>query len=352
MKDALAHFTINTSLVPYEDQSTPLFRYLHPKAPGSHPDVTKRRPILKEEEKEEISDVSLEQLKREGLQLSKMRVLKYKPVQSSRQCVTSAPSGDDYKYVDSYLTGITKADRYKKFLSFQKDILAKDDLHLRDLTGSKAAIHHEQKLEQELQKVCLCHTPQWNRLQVFGNVFEDICNSSLIFGDLLKEIKNEYELYMIILLEAQTTAQNKALLTHIQELKQRSMKTADVVQAKEELKVTIKAMKAALEHNDKLRSELEMERLLLHSAVEKSESNEKKIVEEAELTLIEKVEKKRCEILHKWDEIQALGEEIKNTLMHVGVSDIAESSNESIEAIEKTVKQSVENSKLSKMERQ
>lgn len=42
---------------------------------------------------------------------------------------------------------------------------------------------------QELQKICTCNSQQFNRLQVFGEVFEDICNSSLIFGDLLKEIK-------------------------------------------------------------------------------------------------------------------------------------------------------------------
>lgn len=42
---------------------------------------------------------------------------------------------------------------------------------------------------QELQKVCVCDPGDLNRLHVFGEVFEDICNSSLIFGDILKEIK-------------------------------------------------------------------------------------------------------------------------------------------------------------------
>jgi hypothetical protein len=42
---------------------------------------------------------------------------------------------------------------------------------------------------QALQKICTCHPQQLNRLQVFGEIFKDICDSSLIFGDLLKEVK-------------------------------------------------------------------------------------------------------------------------------------------------------------------
>lgn len=42
---------------------------------------------------------------------------------------------------------------------------------------------------QELQKVCMCDPQRCSRLQVFGEVFEEICNSSLIFGDILKEVK-------------------------------------------------------------------------------------------------------------------------------------------------------------------
>ena len=49
------------------------------------------------------------------------------------------------------------------------------------------------------------------------------------------------------------------------------------------------------------------------------------------LTLIEKVEKKRCEILSKWDEIQALEREIKTTLIHTEISHIAENRNKSME---------------------
>lgn len=61
------------------------------------------------------------------------------------------------------------------------------------------------------------------------------------------------------------------------------------------------------------------------------ELSKKDVMDEDHLTLIEKVEKKRCEILNKWDEIQALEREIKTTLIHTGISQITENRIKSIE---------------------
>ncbi|XP_008589811.1 PREDICTED: uncharacterized protein C6orf118 homolog [Galeopterus variegatus] len=331
MKDALAYFTINTALIPNDAQNTRLFRNLHPQTHAFHTSegylVPRKVP---KEEKEEMSESALA---RHGceLRLPELRVLRSKQVGSSRQCAGCPPGRDEYQYISSYLAGVTNADRYKKFMSFQKEVLAKQDLLKNDFTGSKAAAGHEKKLEQELQKICMCDPQQFNRLQVFGEVFEDICNSSLVFGDLLKEIKEEYELYVAILLDSQPTPQYKTLLAQFKGLERSPVKTADVDQAREELRMLVKATKAALEHNDELRNELEKERVLLQSAKEKSESSEKNVMDEEHLTLIEKVEKKRCEILNKCDEIQALKKEIKTTLVHTGISDITENRVKSIE---------------------
>ncbi|XP_037587194.1 uncharacterized protein C6orf118-like, partial [Cebus imitator] len=228
----------------------------------------------------------------------------------------------------------------------QKEVLAKQDLLENDFTGSKVAKGHERKLQQELQKICTCSPQQFNRLYVFGKVFEDICKSSLVFGDLLKEVKDEYELYMATLLESQPPAQYEALLAQLKGLEQRPVKTADVDLAREELRMLVKAIKAALERNDRLRSELAIERALLQSAKKRSESSKKHIIDENQLTLIEKVEKKRCEILNKWDEIQALEKEIKTTLVHTGVSGITENRIKSIE--QEVIKFETENTILKK----
>ncbi|XP_028023268.2 uncharacterized protein C6orf118 homolog [Balaenoptera acutorostrata] len=365
MKDALAYFTFNTAVGPNDAENTPLFRYLNSLTQGSH---TSEKDLIPKKGLREGG--SPERPKREELRWPKMKVLKYKEVKSSRECATCPPGRDEFQYLSSHLAGITKADKYRKFLSFQKQVLAKQDVWKSDFTGSKVATCHEKKLEQKLQKICVCDPEEFNRLQVFGEVFEDICNSSLIFGDILKEIKDEYELYMLLLLKTQPTEQYKTLLTHIQGLETGRVRTADVNQAREALRTLVMAIKAALDRNDKLRSELELERTLLQSTKKRSESPEKNVMKEERLTLIEKVEKKRCEVLNKWDEIQALEREIKTTLVHTGILHITENKIKSLETetikletankilkkkiqfIENHVKQIMGKSKLSEGEKQ
>ncbi|XP_020726727.2 uncharacterized protein C6orf118 homolog isoform X1 [Odocoileus virginianus] len=326
MKDALARFTISTAVGPSDAENTPLFRYLNPPAQASHASQEDVSPKARLRE-----EGSPERPKRGELRLPDIKVLKYKEVTSSRECVSSPPGRDEFQYVSSHLAGVTKADRYRQFLSFQKQVLAKQDLLMRDFTGSQAARCHEKKLEQELQKICVCDPEEFNRLQVFGEVFEDICNSSLIFGDILKEIKEEYELYMLLLLKNHPTEEYKSLLAEVQSLKKGKVKTADVQRAKEELRTLVTAIKAALDHNDRLRNELEQERVLLEATRNRAESPERKIVKEENLTLLEKVGKKRCEVLHKWDEIQALEREMKTTFVHTGILQITESKIKSLE---------------------
>ncbi|ELW63296.1 hypothetical protein TREES_T100014083 [Tupaia chinensis] len=321
MRDALAHFTVHTAVAPDDAQDTPLFR------------------------------------------VPEMKVLRYREARSSRQCALAPARGDadEYRYVSSYLAGVTKADRYKKFLRFQKEVVAKRDLLKNGYSGSEVAARHERKLEQELQKICTCDPQQLNRLQVFGEVFQDICDSSLVVGDLLKEVKEEYELYMAVLLQAQPTAQHQALQAQLEGLEKSPVKTADVRQAKEELRMLVKAIKAALERNDRLREEREMERMLLQASKKQAGkwlrplaplTSEKNVIDEKNLTLIEKVEKKRCEILNKWDEIQALVKQIKTTLVHTGVSDITENRIKSIEVAEGHVKQTIKKNKIGDEEQQ
>uniref|UniRef100_A0A8D1JMT0 Translin-associated factor X-interacting protein 1 N-terminal domain-containing protein n=1 Tax=Sus scrofa TaxID=9823 RepID=A0A8D1JMT0_PIG len=313
MKDALAYFTVNTALGPDDTQNTALFRYLNPGAPSSHPseeDVIPKAALRKEG--------SPDRPKREELRLPDMRVLRFRAVQSSRQCVSSASGPDRYQYVSSHLAGITKADSYRKFLSFQKQVLAKQDLLENDFTGSKAAMRHEKKLEQELQKVCVCDPGDLNRLHVFGEVFEDICNSSLIFGDILKEIK-----VLETLFSQKTTGSHAWPSAHVSssltEVLPR-VRTADVDQAREELRALVAAVEAALDQNDS-------NTLLFKNIPEPSEKN----ADKEPLTLIEKVERKRCEILNKWDEIQALERQMKTTLVHTGILCITENKIKSLE---------------------
>ncbi|XP_054578266.1 uncharacterized protein C6orf118 homolog isoform X1 [Eptesicus fuscus] len=333
MKDALAHFAIHTALRPSEAPGTPLFRYLHPQAGASHSSQEDVAP-----QPRGGAGGSPPQRRKEELTWPEVKVLKPKAARSSRQCVLSPPGRDEYRYVASYLAGLTRADKYTKFLHFQRHVLATQDLLESDFTGAQAALRHEKKLEQELREVCACDPQELHRLQVFSRAFEDVCSSSLLFGGILKEVKDEYELYMALLLSTQPSEQYQTLLEEAQGLARSSVKTADVTRAREELRELVAATNAALEHNDRLRSELAEERRRLRCAQEQAESSEKHVreEEEEELTLIDKVERKRCEVLQKLDEIRALEREMKTTLVHTGGLQITESRVKSIET--KTIK--------------
>lgn len=152
MKDAWVHFTVNTALRPDDTHNTPLFRYLNPRMHSScalkEGDVSTSLQKEEEEELKERPVFSRETHIKEELRLPEMKVLRYSEVVSSRQCSRSAPGRDVYRYISSYLAGITKADRYKKFLSFQREVLAKEDILKHDFTGSRVAVNHENKLKE------------------------------------------------------------------------------------------------------------------------------------------------------------------------------------------------------------
>lgn len=141
MRDALAHFTVHTAVSPSEARGTRLFGYLHPPAPGppaSEEDVAAqpgagRGPLRR---------------RREELRWPELKVLRFRPPRSSRGCPLAAPGGDELCYVSSYLAGVTRADKYRRFLSFQRDVLATRDRLPRDFTGRGVATGHEKRLER------------------------------------------------------------------------------------------------------------------------------------------------------------------------------------------------------------
>uniref|UniRef100_A0A8C5K0D3 Translin-associated factor X-interacting protein 1 N-terminal domain-containing protein n=1 Tax=Jaculus jaculus TaxID=51337 RepID=A0A8C5K0D3_JACJA len=302
MKDAWAYFAVNTALLPNDAQDSELFMYLNPLASPSQPsleDVSSKKVLHKEEgEEEKRTESPVEGRRREELSLPEMKVLKYSKAASSRHCATSPPGRDVYQYISSYLAGVTKTDKYKKFLSFQKDVLAKQDLLKSDFTGSKVAAGHERKLEQELQKVCTCDPQQFNKLQILGDIFEDICNSSLIFGDLLREVK---------VMDSHSFCFAITFLAEVKGLAKSPVNRGDVGRARERLQKLEKATRAALQRN------------------------ERNVMDEEQLTLTEKVAKKRCEILDKWKEIKALEKHIKENFVHSRISDLTENRRKSIE---------------------
>ncbi|XP_048366321.1 uncharacterized protein C6orf118 homolog [Sphaerodactylus townsendi] len=274
---------------------------------------------------DEEAGILPKQLIREELDVPELKMLKYKPTMNSRLCVTEGTK-DEYQFIPSYLAGVTKTDQFHRFMQFQKKIIVKKDLLENDFIGRKAAEHHEKKLAQALRNICDCTRPHFNRLQAIGDVFEDICNSSLIFGDILKEVKNEYELYIVILLDSLPTLQYRTLQNEIKGMEKRAVKTHDIVEARHQLQDLVQKSKKVLERNKELRNELEIELWVSQSVSEKSESSkrEESPKEEAPLSISEHFESLRVQILTKWEEIQLMEKEIKDTMSSAGIASIRE----------------------------
>ncbi|XP_065258322.1 uncharacterized protein C6orf118 homolog [Emys orbicularis] len=345
MKNTLADFTPSTTLVPVRAKSaSPIYR--HAQALLASVDRPVNGPLtstplekqLKELKKkiEEETDRLNKPLKREELDVPVMKVLKYKPVKNSRRCAAEVAK-DEYQFMPSYLAGVTKTDQFNKFLHFQRDFIAKHDLLENDISGSKASERHERKLAQELQRICDCNRPHFKRLQVFGDVFEDICNSSLIFGDILKEVKNEYELYMVILLDSLPTTQYKTLMAQVKGMGKRPVKAQEIEETRREVQTLVKKAKSVLERNEELRNELEIQLWVSQSPESKtvpetSGDHAMKLPEKKHLSLAEQIESMRCQVLAKWEEMQAIEKEIRETMTHAGMANTIEKTVKDIEA--------------------
>uniref|UniRef100_A0A8C3SJ46 Chromosome 6 open reading frame 118 n=1 Tax=Chelydra serpentina TaxID=8475 RepID=A0A8C3SJ46_CHESE len=330
MKNSLADFTPSTTLVPVRAKSaSPIYRChqalmasVDPPVNGPLPSTPLERQLKELKKKiEEETDRLNKPLKREELDVPEMKVLKYKPVKNSRRCAVEVAK-DEYQFMPSYLAGVTKTDQFNKFLHFQRDFIAKHDLLENDITGRKASERHERKLAQALQRICDCNRPHFKRLQVFGDVFEDICNSSLIFGDILKEVK------------VRDTSQT--LMTQVKGLRKRPVKTREIEEIRREVQTLVKKAKSVWERNEDLAQNSQIT-LWQHCALnhaclfivpETSSDHAMKLPEEKHLTLAEQVESMRCQVLAKWEEMQMLEKEIRETMTHAGMAN----------TIEKTVK--------------
>ncbi|KAJ7342186.1 hypothetical protein JRQ81_009611 [Phrynocephalus forsythii] len=308
------------------------------------PLTIQRKEVPEEEEEEEGEGLFKRQLIREELDVPEMRILKTKPVKNSRICVLKETS-DEYQFFPSYLADVTKTDQYYKFMQFQKDVIGKQDLLENDYVGSKSAERHERKLAQALRNICDCTRPHFYRVQAVGDVFEDICSSSWIFGDILKEVKNEYELYMVILLDALPTMQYRTLQNEVKGMEKRTVMTYEIEEHRHNVQVLVQKAKSALARNEEyfhsvLHSLLECGLHLALKAAGQDQHScpnnhgflalaEKKKVESdiavsPFLSTAELLTSLRHQIIMKWEEIQAMEKEIKDTMTFAGMVNIRE----------------------------
>ncbi|XP_062981744.1 uncharacterized protein C6orf118 homolog [Elgaria multicarinata webbii] len=277
------------------------------------------------EETEDGVGIFQKQHIREELEVPEMKMLKYRPFKNSRLCAMKEIK-DEYQFLPSYLAGVTKTDQFHKFMQFQKDFIAKQDLLENDYIGSKSAEQHERKLAQALRNICDCNRPHFYRLQAVGDVFEDICNSSLIFGDILKEVKNEYELYIVIILDSLPTMQYRSLQNEVKGMENRTVMTHEIAENRHDIQALVQKSKLALARNEELRHELEIELWVSQSDSKMAEKDHERAgkSETPPLSSVEQLTSLRCQIIMKWEEIKAMEKEIKDTMTFAGIVNIRE----------------------------
>ncbi|KAM9726884.1 uncharacterized protein C6orf118-like [Menidia menidia] len=83
--------------------------------------------------------------------------------------------------------------------------------------GVNFAEAHQEKLQEELKKLSAQGWPSRDRLAVFSDVFDDVCEGSPVFGRILREIKRDYDLYVNHLMDAQSSQQNMLLRAPVED---------------------------------------------------------------------------------------------------------------------------------------
>ncbi|XP_071485136.1 uncharacterized protein C6orf118-like [Diadema antillarum] len=180
----------------------------------------------------------------------------------------SSISGDLNKqlFVQSHLAGITKRDQFNRFLDFQRHVLRRDEMYEKGvLTGRKAVEHLERKLYEKLQDLSVetrFSAPNFHRLQIYSDIWDELIEETPTFSTILKKIKNEFDLYMGSLLDSQPHRQSEVLSQQVRGL------TASGVVLPGELAIgqdVVKRMeqdtKNVLEENDRLRERLRKEQV-------------------------------------------------------------------------------------------
>lgn len=124
----------------------------------------------------------------------------------------------DKNFTTTHFAGITRKDRFSKILDFDRNVLHRYETMERNVRdGRKAAEHLERKLVLRLLELKEHRQPPYSvnfeKLQVYDEVWRDLCVDSSIFGALLLEIKHCYDSRLLSLLDNTSKTSHSEILT-------------------------------------------------------------------------------------------------------------------------------------------
>uniref|UniRef100_UPI00398E54AB uncharacterized protein C6orf118-like isoform X3 n=1 Tax=Pristiophorus japonicus TaxID=55135 RepID=UPI00398E54AB len=331
MAAALVDFSLMTSMVPTLPAAhSPDLNALNQRTPGTS-QVTPDNSMNTQAEACPVTPYTQAQTPQARFIKEELDLSTFMLVKPQLQKCERSPTGQN-QFVESSLAGLTRKDQFSKLLEFEKTILMKQDLLKRGMmSGYKTVAKYEWKLSHELMKID--HLPGQNlrRLQVYSDVFEDICQDSTTFCEILREIKAEYDVYLTSLLESQPLDQHKIFQAQLRGMNSRTVKTQHVEEARQKVVSLEQEARRALRRNNELRNELEQK-------LSKSEPLPKQQVAEARpslkplkpkekpLSVVEQVLSLRSSTYKMTVQIQELENELKHSMVPSIITDALQSS--------------------------
>ncbi|XP_039995644.1 uncharacterized protein C6orf118-like isoform X2 [Xiphias gladius] len=205
---------------------------------------------------------------------------------------------------------------------FGRQFIAKQDLW----AGTDIVEMHERKLEKALKKLSVQSWPSRARLVVFSDVFDDVCESSPVFGRILREIKTDYDLYVNHMMASQSPLHDMLLNTSLKDLSNSKVREMELEDAEKEVQRLEQEARRVLKENKRVQKEL-------HNvpAITGPEDSDMKNISLSGLrdsgsaiSHTNSVQFKRLQVLYMWTEIQQLEEEIKEKLVSTVITTATE----------------------------
>ncbi|XP_017318923.1 uncharacterized protein C6orf118 [Ictalurus punctatus] len=278
---------------------------------------------LRIEERPESTSGELLSIDLRGV-LDMTQLAKLRKAKQERCAVSSMVEQDSCLFSLSHEDGLTWSDRLRRRQRFDTQVLGTKDLTTRKcLSGREAAKQHEHRLQQALRKLPAGGGPCRERLAIFSEVFDDVCDGSPVFGSVLREIKTEYDLYMKSLLFSQSPLQDKSACTPFGA----STEARKLKDAARQVLLLEQEARSSLEENDSIRREYEdAQAKALVDQKEDGRGSEScdtgqrdevafSEVKQCELSSIAQVEAKRQQVWKVWNEVQSLQKDIRETMV-------------------------------------
>ncbi|XP_037322026.1 uncharacterized protein C6orf118-like isoform X2 [Pungitius pungitius] len=197
-------------------------------------------------------------------------------------------------------------------------VVAKQDLR----AGINVAEVHERKLQKELERLSAQSCPGRDRLAVFTDVFDDVCEGSPVFGRILREIKTEYDMYVNHLMASQPLLQNVSLETSLKGPGNDKVRQTDLEDSEKEVFRLEQEAKGALEENKRARNE--SKNIPATIGPEDGDTTNASLsglrdggLDAGHST---SVRSKRLQVLNTWRENQQLEEELEEMLVSSGTT--------------------------------